>query len=232
MMRTTRDAAYGDIRPLSGVLAAAALPTMLARWLEAEPVARGRQLFHHHVGRTAEAMQYGAARIVEDGDQVIAAALWLPCATPSSARAVTANAAGAFAAKLGELDAAYGQAHERQPHLRLAGLGVLPHWQRHGIASVLLTEHLEGFATRTRCLLAADDAVTAVAVRCGYRPYGDPALLGRGSATVQPMLRTADSGAVRVVHENAFAGQGNASRAGRDTAGAVSTACKPEQGAL
>jgi GNAT superfamily N-acetyltransferase len=228
-MWTTRDATYWDIRPLAGVLAATALPTMLSRWLEAEPVARGRQLFHHHVGRTAEAMQYGAARIVEVGDQVIAAALWLPCAPPRSTRAVTASDGGAFAAKLGELDAASGQAHECQPHLRLAGLGVLPRWQRHGIASVLLTEHLEGFAARPRCLLAADDAVTAVAVRCGYRPYGDPALLARGSATVQPMLRPANSGAVRV-HVNTFAGHGNAG--GRGTAGAVSTACKPAQGEL
>ncbi|GGN38196.1 GNAT superfamily N-acetyltransferase [Actinoplanes campanulatus] len=230
-MWTTRDATYWDIRPLSGVLAAAALPTMLGRWLEVEPVARGRHLFHHHVGRTAEAMQYGAARIVEIGDQIIAAALWLPCETPSSARAVNASGGGAFAAKLGELDAASGQAHECQPHLRLAGLGVLPRWQRHGIASALLTEHLEGFTARPRCLLAADDAVTAVAVRCGYRPYGDPAPLGRGSATVQPMLRTADSSAVRVP-VNAFAGQGPVGCAGRDTAGAVSTACKPVRRAL
>jgi GNAT superfamily N-acetyltransferase len=227
-MWTTRDATYWDIRPLAGVLAAAALPTILGRWMEAEPVARGRQLFHHHVARTAEAIQYGAARIVENGDQVIAAALWLPCKGPRFARAVTAHDGSAFAAKLGELDAASGQAHEGQPHLRLAGLGVLPRWQRHGIASMLLTEDLADVAAPVRCLLAADDAVTAVAVRCGYRPYGDPALLGRGLAIVQPMLRTADCGAVRV-HVNAFAGKGHASFAGSDTAGAVSTACRPAQ---
>ncbi|BEL12936.1 hypothetical protein Q0Z83_111270 [Actinoplanes sichuanensis] len=224
-MWTVREATYWDIRPLSGVLAAAALPTLLGRWLEAEPVARGRQLFHHHVGRTAEAMQYGAARIVEDGDQVIAAALWLPCVTPGPPRAVTSTDGGAFAARLGELNAASGQAHEHQPHLRLAGLGVLPRWQRHGIASTLLTEVLAPVAARTRCLLAADDAVTAVAAQCGYRPYGDPVPLA-GAATVQPMLRTADARAVHV-HAETFAGRGRAGCAGRDTARTLSTVGTP-----
>ncbi|MBG0569180.1 hypothetical protein [Actinoplanes aureus] len=202
---------------------------MLGRWLEAEPVARGRRLFHHHVARTVAAMQYGVARVVENGDQVIAAVLWLPCMAPGIARAVNADDGGGFAARLGELDAVPGQPHPRHPHLRLASLGVLPRWQRHGIASMLLTDHLAAAPTPTRCLLAADDAVTAVALRCGYRPHGDPVLLGSGVATIQPMLRTAEPDAVRV-HVNTSAGRFGPGCARRDTASAVSTAHKPLRG--
>jgi GNAT superfamily N-acetyltransferase len=195
-MRVYRDATPWDIRSVAGVLAATVLPTMLGRWLEAEPVARGRNLFHHGVAQALDAMRCGVARVVESGDQVIAAALWLPCGTGEPARPVEGEG-DAFAARVGRLVAAFSQLHGSQPHLRLAGLGVLPRWQRAGIASVLLTEKLGAGQTPTRCLLAASDAVTAVALRCGYRQLGDPIALGPGIVGVQPMLREAESSAGR-----------------------------------
>ncbi|MEV6303884.1 hypothetical protein AB0M02_31080 [Actinoplanes sp. NPDC051861] len=182
MMTTVRDATYGDIRPVAGVLASCLLPTPLGRWLEPEPIVRGRRLFHHYVARLVEAIHHGAARLVEEHDEVIAAALWLPCPTAGAGSAATGG--DGFAWRHRQLDDATRLPHLSQPHLRLARLGVLPRGRRRGIAAQLRTER-EQFPGRC---LATDTSVAALAARCGYRAYGRSPVLTFGGAAIVTML--------------------------------------------
>lgn len=193
-----RDATYWDIQPVAGVLAATVLPTRLGRWLEAEPVARGRHLFHHGARCAVRALQCGVVRVVEADAQVVAVALWLPCAATTQGDVLVEEAG--FAQRLHRLGAGCEQSYDRMPHLRLGGLGVLPRWRRQGIAGGLLAEQHGVGVPWVRCLLAADDVMAALALRCGFRLDGEGQSMssGTGAPVLQPMVRMPASTGIHV----------------------------------
>ncbi|WP_229070848.1 hypothetical protein [Actinoplanes sp. DH11] len=186
---TFKNAMYWDVRAVAGVLAATMLDSVLGRWLEPEPGVRAQSLFVYYTARVAEAIRGGAARMVEHGDEVIAAALWLPCGSADRpARSATAGGNG-FDERLSQVGTALNSRHLPHPHLRLAGLGVLHRWQRHGIATRLLTEDDMAPLRPARCVTAVAGAFTDLCTQCGYRPQGEPVLLNGGHATVRMMVR-------------------------------------------
>ena len=197
-MVTLVDVTWWDVRPVAGVLAAALALTLLGRWLEPDPVVRGQALFHHFSARVREGLRSGVARLVEDHGAVIGAALWLPCTSGDSARRRVPGGAVAegFAQRYGWLEAAAGQPHLHDgPHLRLVGLGVLPSWQRRGIAAALLADG--DHADPARCLITDYPSTTGVYARQGFRAYGVPVALPAGGPVIQPMQHARRARALR-----------------------------------
>jgi ribosomal protein S18 acetylase RimI-like enzyme len=192
---TIRDATRWDIAAVAGILACTVLSTPLGKWLEPDPVARGGELRAFYLERVEDALRHGAARLIEQDDTTIAAAVWVPCTEPNPADCTAAGARDGVSLRMGQLGAAVWQPHLPEPHLRLAGLGVLLRHRRRGVATALLTEHRRGALLSAHCL-AVEESLTALCVRCGYRPYGARVGLKPGEAGIQPMQRDTDLPAV------------------------------------
>lgn len=184
---TIRDATQWDVAPVAGILACTVLPTSIGTWLESDPLVRGGQLHAFYLDRVREALRHGAVRLADVAGATIGAAVWLPCTDPA-ADAPMAVAGAGVALRMSQMEAVVWRPHLSQPHLRLAGLGVLLHQRHHGVATALLTEHLHGLLHSARCL-AVEASLTGLCARCGYRPHGEAVRLTPGGVIVQPMLR-------------------------------------------
>ena len=186
-----RDAGHGDHAAIVHVLAAAFADGAVARWIESDPTTRYLQSIGYFDDAVAEALASGVIRLAVEGDETVAAALWIPHppvkAEPSGPEQETE--AMRRLRLLGELLA---ERHpDDRPHHCLTFLGVRPDRQNRGIGSYLLDGHHALLdATVTPAYLEANDPRNhELYLRHGYTDVGAPVTAPGSSAPVWPMWR-------------------------------------------
>ena len=192
-----RDATPRDFSPVTKILSAAFAESPVARWLDPADQRRQLTVLAYVGGLVRRTIGAGVARVAEDGNEVVGAAMWsVHCGAGQS---VAARLAG------GATDRALTEVHRRRRDLdrlldvrrprdvacqQLVCLGVRPDRQGTGIGSYLLIGH-HAFLHVTNTpayLVAPADRPLTWFERYGYSGIGPPQLLP-GGPPVQAMWR-------------------------------------------
>jgi GNAT superfamily N-acetyltransferase len=192
-----RNAIPRDFLPVTKVLAAAFVESSVAGWLD--PVEQRRQLtvLAYIGGLVRRTIGAGVARVAEDGNEIVGAALW--SVHSGEGQSVAARLAG------GGTDRALTEVHRRRRELdrlvdvrrprdvacqQLVCVGVRPDRQGKGIGSrLLIGHHASLHVTGTPAYLVASAGRPQTWFeRYGYSGIGPPQLLP-GGPPVQAMWR-------------------------------------------
>ncbi len=192
-----RDATSRDFSSVTKILAAAFAESPVARWLDPDDQRRHLTVLAYIGGLVRRTIGAGVARVAEDGNEIVGAAMW----------SRHSDAGQSVAARLasGGADRALTEVHRRRRDLdrlmdvrrprdvachQLVCLGVRPDRQGTGIGSYLLIGHhaFLHVANTPAYLVAPADRPPTWFERYGYSGIGPPQLLP-GGPPVQAMWR-------------------------------------------
>ena len=196
---TIRDALVRDLYSVTQVLAAACASSMAGRWLDPFADNRGRMVVDYIGALASRALSSGIARVVEDGGEIVGAALWAlhpPETGPVGACDGGVQFDGDSGPVVHDRRAVLVSAAERcrprhAAHQQLVYLGVRPDMQRRGVGTrLLISHHALLHVTGVPSYVLADDIrARDMFLRHGYSGIG-PARLLPGGLLVWPMWRS------------------------------------------
>ena len=175
------DAHFEELPAAARLLTDAFSTGPIIEWAEPDPRARARLLepcftamVHHSVGHVRL-----ARHDYRPGRPIVGVALWIPEPAPTGVDLDDLMAqlpAGTAVNRLALLEAAAARQRPDRAYHHLAYLGVHPQWQRHGIGSRLLTDHLTQLATRgvPAYLEASNPDNRTLYQRHGFTDLGQP----------------------------------------------------------
>ncbi|MCM4082219.1 GNAT family N-acetyltransferase [Paractinoplanes hotanensis] len=190
---SVHDAGFDDLPTAARLLTDAFSTGPIIEWAEPDPQARAGLLepcfaamLHHPFG------QVRLARLDRPGRPIAAVALWVPEPTPDvDLDELTAGLPpGTAVQRLALLETTTARHRPHGVYQHLAYLGVHPHWQRHGIGSQLLTDHLTQLTTQgiPAYLEASNLHNRALYQRHGFTDLGRPIAVD-DSPPIWPMWR-------------------------------------------
>lgn len=177
-----RDATPRDTYEVSQALVAAFTSSRLGCWLQPDAASRPGTLLGCIAAVVTEVMASGNVRVVEDGEHVVAAAVWsLDSSGPIRTAGDVWGDSGARASLQGRWKLLDELAQTRRPlhfsHQQLVLLGVRPDRQGEALSSYLLIgHHVLLYVTGVAAYALADESSRPLLQRHGYTAIG-PRLL-------------------------------------------------------
>ena len=185
---------HADIGRVSTLVGAAFHRLSAAGWLVPDPAERAIVLPATFAIIVEQAHHYGDIHIIDDGDGIVGAAVWLDYTSdvpePWDYQTRLEAACGRWTDRFGRLDELFAAHHPSRPHHHMALLAVHPDRQRQGIGSALLAHHhahLDRYAIAAYLEASGTDS-RHLYLRHGYQPHGGPFDLADG-ARFWPMWR-------------------------------------------
>jgi hypothetical protein len=191
-----RDGDWWDVEHLAGVCAAAAVDSVVGRWLDGDPLRRGLHLQRHFRHLVTSTLLYGTVRVVEESGRLLGAALSYYCrpGAPVPRRPESGHGGAActcadpiMSDRLDLLFQAFTRSHPSDQHGCLALTAVAPSRMGEGVTSALIEDHLHRRVGMACYMLAMDSVSRDLYRRHGFANLGPAALLPAGPP-VWPMI--------------------------------------------